>query len=299
MRVEIFSGKWLNPFIKIQSNPCKQRYSIMKMRNFLKTASLLGILTLTVFSCRRENDEKESGTAADNSLAEQTFDDVKSIADQAADGNLTSYKTGGLLSVCATVTHDTLSDPRMLTIDFGTVNCLCNDGRNRRGKILVSYSGRYKDQGSVHTITFDKYYVNDNHVMGSKIVTNEGPDGNGNIYYTVVIDGSIGLADSSGTLTFVSNRTRTWVAGYSTPEWMDDAYEITGTASGTRPDGGSFSAEIITPLRKEISCRWIVSGVMEFTPGDKPTRTIDFGNGDCDDQAVVSIGNWTRTITLR
>ena len=271
----------------------------MKMEKFLKTGALIGIFALSILGCNRDNDKKETTSAADNALAEQTYDDVKSIADQAADGNLTSFKTGGIASTCATITHDTVASPHILTIDFGTVNCTCNDGRMRRGKIIVTYVGRYRDAGSIHTITFDEYYVNDNHVMGTKTVTNQGTDGNGNYYFSVEIDGSIELADGSGTLTYISSRTRTWIEGYGTPSWDDDVYEITGTASGTRPGGETFTGEIITPLRKEIGCRWIVSGVLEFTPGDKPTRSIDFGNGDCDNQAVVSVGNWTRTITLR
>jgi hypothetical protein len=71
----------------------------------------------------------------DNALAEFSYNDALNIADEASTlqtgDNLGSYKTA---SNCATVTHDTNTMPRTITIDFGAANCLCNDGRNRRGK---------------------------------------------------------------------------------------------------------------------------------------------------------------------
>lgn len=271
----------------------------MKAKIWFKSIALFGILSLAVFGCRKDDDDNETTSAADNTLAQQTFDDVQSISDQAAEGNLTSFKTGGIASGCATITNDTIAVPHLLTIDFGALNCLCNDGRSRRGQILVSYTGKYKDSASVHTLTFSDYYVNDNHVMGTKTVTNGGTNGNGNVFYIVEVNGSIGLADSSGTLTWVSSRVREWLEGYSTLPWDDDVYSITGTASGTRADGNSFTAEITEALRKEIGCRWIVDGVVEFTPDGKPTRVVDFGDGVCDNQATVTVNGHSFPITLR
>lgn len=33
-----------------------------------------------------------------------------------------------------------------------------------------------------------------------------------------------------------------------------------------------------------MNCHWIVSGGLSLIPSGKPTRSIDWGNGSCDDQ---------------
>jgi len=154
----------------------------MKTKNIFKALMLVAIIGVTFTSCRKDRDEelldKDTSAGSDNALAEGSFNDVNNIADEAADGSLTSYlaptqsDNRGTMGVCATITHDTTVTPRLLTINFGTTNCLCNDGRYRRGEIKVSYTGKYRDSASTHTITFNNYFVNDNQVLGSKTVTN-------------------------------------------------------------------------------------------------------------------------------
>jgi len=266
-------------------------------------ASLVIFATFAIFlnGCRKENIDNNMNAAEDNALAEVTFSDVKSIADEAATGNMSSYKTDasdGIMSNCATITHDTLSDPRVLTIDFGTSNCLCNDGRTRRGIIIVTYSGPYREPGHVHTITFDNYFVNDNQVLGTKTVTNNGYNNDGNLYYSIEIDGSIIRANGAGTLEFVSSRVREWIEGESTPQWNDDVYLVTGTASGTNSEGGSFTAEITSALRRTVACHQFVSGTAQITPANRPTRYIDFGDGACDNQATVTVNGNEHIIQL-
>jgi hypothetical protein len=263
-----------------------------------------GLLALTlsgalfVTSCRRHNTvDSDTSLAGDNALSEATYTDVLNIADDASDkntgDNLSNYKTS---SNCATVTHDTLSNPKTITVDFGTVNCLCNDGRYRRGKILVSYSGHYRDSGSVHTITFNNYYVNDKHVMGSKTVTNMGHNTSGQSYFTIVVNGLI-IKPSGDSVIWNSNRVRTWTAGESTATRLDDVYSITGSASGSK-GGYSYTMTITNPLVKSVDCQWISSGTIELQPSGKALRIIDFGTGACDDQASVTIGGTVHTITL-
>jgi len=271
----------------------KQRLSAALMI-FALSAIFLG-------SCKKENLENNMRSAEDNALAEVTFSDVNSIADEAATGSLTSYKTDvsdGILSGCATITHDTVSDPHVLTIDFGVSNCLCNDGRYRRGKIIVTYSGHYRDPGHVHTITFDNYFVNDNQVMGIKTVTNNGYNNNGNLYFSIEVDGSIIRANNGGTIEFVSSRMREWIEGESTPQWHDDVYLVTGTASGNNSEGNSFTAEITSALRRTVACHQFVSGTLEVVPSGSPTRYIDFGDGSCDNEATVTVNGNDHIIHL-
>ncbi|GBL35004.1 hypothetical protein EMGBS15_05990 [Filimonas sp.] len=272
----------------------------MKHTHFKASLYALAITaTLFLTDCKRSDKDKDNDTeiAGDNALSESSYNDVLNIADDASDkstgDNLSNYKTA---SNCATVTHDTFSTPRTITIDFGAVNCLCNDGRYRRGKILVSYSGHYRDSGSVHTITFDSYFVNDRHIMGSKTVTNMGHNTAGHSYFSIVVNGLI-VKPSGDSISWNSNRTRTWTQGESTPGKMDDVYEITGSASGTKGTT-SYTMLITQPLVRSLDCNWIQSGTFELQPSGKPLRTFDFGNGTCDNTATVTINGTVYTITL-
>lgn len=272
----------------------------------LKLATGLFVLTLTTAlnSCKKEIDKDDFANQYDMAMADENFNDVDNIADEAATQGEVSYKTddaNSLLSGCATVTRDTVSLPHVTTIDFGT-GCTGVDGRTRKGKIIVTYDGPYRKASTTVTITFDNYFVNDNQVTGTKTIVNNGPNASGHLTFTVNVTGQVLLANNGGTISWTANRTREWIAGENTPQRDDDVFSITGSASGTCASGDQFTSNIITPLVRNLSpgCRrHFVSGVTEMQRTGKPTRTIDFGNGACDDQATVTVNGNTKTITLR
>jgi hypothetical protein len=49
------------------------------------------------------------------------------------------------MGTCILATLDLGIFPYRLTLDFGSVNCKCEDNKNRRGKIFVSFNGRNGD----------------------------------------------------------------------------------------------------------------------------------------------------------
>jgi hypothetical protein len=272
----------------------------IEMKNIIKsTLVLAGIVSVTMISCRRDRDS-DTNSAQDNSLAESSFDDANDMADQVGKGGTLELKLeadASLLSTCATVTRDTTTDPKTITIDFGSSNCTCSDGRVRRGKVLVSYTGKYREVGAHIVIGFEDYYVNDNHIEGTRTIDNEGFNADNNLVFHVVVDGTVTKSDGTVIL-WTCDKTREWVEGYDTDVRTDDVYEVTGTASGTRANGTTFTAETVTALTRKVSCHQFVSGQLRLTPSGKPERLIDFGNGDCDDEATVTINGNDYTIQL-
>ena len=166
---------------------------------------------------------------------------------------------------------------------------------------MVRYTGRYRDAGTVITISHDNFFVNDNQILGTKTVTNNGTNTQGNMTYSVSLANGQVILAGGGTISHSFDRTREWIAGASTAQWSDDEYLITGTAAGTRANGDAWTSVINSsnPLHKIIGCKHFVSGSMDITPTGKPARTIDFGNGTCDDEATVTINGRSRVITLR
>jgi hypothetical protein len=264
----------------------------------------LAIISASIMtsSCRKESMENREADAA---FTESEFasNDADNLAD-AAGRDQSGYRISAgqqqdtymSMSACATVTKDSTGGIFTRTIDFGTSNCLCHDNRYRRGKVIITHTGGYFTVGSVKTITFVDYYVNDNHLEGTRKITNVGD------YVWTIEATNMKLTKTDGSyISWNSSRTRTMTAGSTTPLVLsDDVYKIEGSWNGTRLDGKTMTANITTPLIRELSCKWIGSGVIEITTsGDSHSRTIDYGNGNCDDQATVSYRHRTKNITLK
>ena len=265
-----------------------------------KSLILLACASIVFAACRKDKDDDEEldldyTSASDNARAEDAFSDMLGEVDKAVDAN----GLRGTDDECApTVSFDTIANPHTITIDFGSVNCTANNGRMRRGRILVSYTGHYREPGTVITITPDDYYVNDNHVQGTKTVTNLGPNGDGHTQFSVVVDGSLTAGDGSWTATHQANRTRTWITGEGTANIFDDVYLITGTGGGVNRNNVAYSVTITNALRVQVGCPYITAGAVEITPENKPTRTIDYGTGSCDGTFTVTVNGHSFTITL-
>jgi hypothetical protein len=276
----------------------------------LSALTILLISSLSLTSCRKDLLDAEIESAENNALSEATFNDVTTLVDQSvtsgtvtmgvSGGNSANDSQGGLGSDCATITLDTVSTPRSVTIDFGATNCVCKDGRSRRGKIVATYTGRYREAGTVIAIGFDNYFVNDNQVKGTKKITNNGLNNAGHLVYTVEVNGQVIKANNGGTISWTSTRQREWISGANTPLILsDDVYSITGTANGTNAAGNSYTIVITQPLVRNMACRWFESGKLEVTPQNKPTRTLDYGSSGCDANASVTIKGKTYPILLR
>jgi len=264
----------------------------------------VGISILALTSCKKRWDNDQSALV--NLKIENAFDEMTNISDQAITGTMVYYKSGEVITTkpgekpvltktpCnVIITLDTTSSPKVLTVDYGTTNCDCNDGKTRRGKIITSFTGAYLAPGTVITHTTDNYYVNDIKIDGSKTVTNMGLNNNGQPYFNVEIDGQATL--TSGTVVdYVSSRVRTWDSGYATPlNRMDDIYDISGSATATYSTGGGYSANTTSPVRVQVGCSFPTQGVIEMTPVNKPTRTINYGDGTCNAQFSVTVNGNT------
>jgi hypothetical protein len=256
---------------------------------------LLCSFLLALAGCRKDKDDEldfDYTSANDNARAEDVFSDMLAQVDKAV-------KDNGLRDLCdPTVTFDTISSPRTITLDFGDVNCTAANGRLRRGQVQVSYTGRYRDQGTVITLVPVNYYVNNNLIAGTKTVTNLGPDANDNIHFAIAVNGTVTAGDGSWTATHTAARTRTWIEGSSTPELSDDAYLITGGGSGVNRNGIPYTTSITQALRVALNCPFITAGVVQVTPASGVVRTIDYGSGACDGTFTVTVNGNTYTVTI-
>jgi hypothetical protein len=277
----------------------------------LKTAALLLLASSTALvytACNKEKTDSDTGIATDYYDGQRESDGLIELLNSAAQDNgvLRPDEESGIASTllpeCATVTVDTLSSPKTITIEFDATGngCLCDDwdGKYRKGKIIASWSGKYRDAGTVITVATQDYYVNGNKHEYAKSVTNNGFNTAGHLTFSInVTQAKVTYTD--GTFSqWVSTRTREWMEGEPTLTPYDDVYSITGTASGTSRNGTPFTVTITNPLDVALSCKWIRKGTIVIQPDGLPSRTLDFGNGTCDSQATVEINGTTYNINL-
>ncbi len=268
------------------------------------------ILSVIITSCSKDENGNEvyRESGSDQVIADNLYADVLNQVDLATrqlendlyhSGLDKSTLDGG----CATITiqpFDTVNWPKTITVDFGETNCEGIDGKYRRGKLTGTITGRYRDSLTQITITPTDYYVNNYKIEGLKSVTNLGHISGGKATFSIAVQDGVITNPDGQQATWESERTRIWVEGEETgwPSVMDDVFEISGTANGTTYSDNHYYIESLQPLRVERSCEWIVSGVLELTPEGYSTRTLNYGDGTCDNKATVLANGITIEITL-
>ncbi len=274
---------------------------------FRKGTLFIAAFMILFAACKRaskddnylSDDDDRIGYAADISRIELANDDVISLADQAGTLYNATYIRKDNNS-CATVATDTVSAVHTLIIRFGNTNCPCADGRNRRGAIIISYTGKYSDTGIIHTITYDNYYVNDNHLTGSVKVTRVNTTVTGDWYYRVQVNDSLNMSPDPLQSKFVvwsASLTRKWIGGAQDNPRENDVFSVSGSGTLTRPNGHVFSVGISTPLQFAINCDYAESGVANVT-GYTGARVVNYGTGNCDASAQINIAQHVYQVTM-
>ncbi|WP_417590470.1 hypothetical protein [Owenweeksia hongkongensis] len=270
----------------------------MKTPKFLLSALLIAGLA----SCQKDDtqadtspEKPEAETTDDIAMTMSIDDEITNLGQMSMEGN-PSKKTTSWLS-CITYTIDTTGSTTEVTLDFGATNCLGSDGKNRRGKLIVTLEDNPFDAGSVTSVTSNGYTVNDHLVMGSKSMTFQGLNTDGDPYLDINTALSI-VNTNQDTITWNSTQTRVWTDGFGNLNPHDNAVEITGVADGKTASGIDYDITIIDPLRVEAGCHYIVSGSFNLTSPLFPDRLFDYGNGVCDRVATVTISGYTFTFLM-
>jgi hypothetical protein len=274
----------------------------------MKNLAILSLVALSLTSCLK-NRLKKDQSALVNYKIETAFDEMTNISDQAITGNMVYYKSGQIIVTkpgqniaiekadCnVIITIDTTSSTKSVTVDYGSSNCTCNDGKTRRGKIVTTFTGQYIAPGTIITHTPVDYYVNDIKYEGTKTVQNMGLNSNNQPYFNVQIDGTATL-ESGEVVDYTSTRVRTWTTGFNTLlNRFDDEYDITGTSEASFSSGEGYTGNTTSPIHIKVGCGFPVSGTLDITPTGKPVRQINYGDGTCDYSFTVTVSGYTFTI---
>jgi hypothetical protein len=293
----------------------KSRFNL----SFLAIISFFFCLWM-VLSCAKEHsgsasDDEQEVTASQVSsesdgqaelIFNGLFDDAMGVNDEVG---LAGTGVFGRNMACPTVIITHLNPPSIfpvrVVLDFGNTGCIGNDGHLRSGKIITEYTNRLIYPTAMATTTFDGFYIDSIHVEGVHKITNTST-GTTNRQYTVTVrDGKLTRPNGDYTK-WKSDKVITQIEGFITADFRDDIFSITGSAEGQVKRGNllvGWSSSITEPLIKRFTCRWIVRGKIRTIrinaiPTSPWVAVLDFGNGICDNLAVITINGVAHQITL-
>lgn len=209
-----------------------------------------------------------------------------------------------MLPTCANVVWTLTNGIYTGSIDFGTEGCPLENGNVLKGKITITFSGNFSTAEQTITYSFDGFYHNGKKLQGSKTITRslKSTELLATIHpvFSCTVDMTVTLTDGK-VYTRTGNRVKEMVEGYDTMGiWDDNIFLVTGSGVTTLPNGDKCTSIIKTPLRIVMACKqpFPVSGTVLKAKNDIETL-VDFGTGECDNLATITIAGITTTIELK
>ncbi len=275
-------------------------------------------LSMFVFlGCKKKETatvDNETQSSVDNAIADQEFNGIVPTTNNHAI-NTKGTGTAGRSATSATCDSLTLiqgnvsalgttnySAYPVYTLDVSNACPLTfPDGKLRTGSLKIRLTDKIKNTGAKMIIYLINYKTGViNYTCDSIVVTTLSADTvNHKTSFSVkLINGA--CKTGSWTINYSFDKTFT---NYSkgNPAGSDPVSEIFGTANGVNRQGRAFSVSIpqSTPLIKHRSCQYIDKGVLQLTPVDYNARTIDFGDGSCNDDATFTVNGNTVAFKLK
>ena len=202
-----------------------------------------------------------------------------------------SNVTDRYLPDCVTITVVIVQNMKTVTLDFGE-GCELRNGNFVSGKIIMSYERDPEAASKMITYSFEGFYFNRKNVEGGGSILRERSNENGNPQSTKTFDVTVTWPDGLFA-SKIGEKVREMIEGQSTTAWGDNVFLITGNWTFTRRNGNVLSAKIIKELRRELACKFLVSGTIELSK-NLDTAILDYGDGECDDLATVSVNGGER-----
>jgi hypothetical protein len=241
-----------------------------------------------------------------------SFDDAMGVNEEVAIGGTGIFSN---TNSCPVVTIVRVNAPNAFPVrvimDFGINGCVAPDGHFRKGKVIITYSNRILIPGATAITEFDNFYFDSTKVEGTHKITNTSTPV---VTPAPPVDRKFKVEVINGKLTRPTGNFVEWnstkfinqVEGLGTSIPVDDIFRIEGTARGKVKRGPLlvlWESNIVEPLVKRFNCRWIVRGKIRTVRANIGTNSpwiavLDFGNGNCDNLAIVTINGIPHQITL-
>lgn len=286
----------------------------MKNETIYPTIKRLSLLIMTVFfaiGCSSDDAEVTANSDIEEIedieiLAEiesmtEVLDDISDVVDTEMDQNKQfnddaskSLPDGPYFSSCVSRTLVLEGNSINISLDYGS-GCEGPHGNVLSGLIRIDIQLLSADEKLI-THSFEEFSINGRAVEGT--ITRNRVRSNLDGYPQVETSKDVSIQwDENTIFNRVGQTTRIWVSGNDTRSWGDDVFLTTGDWKISRNGVLRRSVVISKELRREMSCRFLVSGTMDIE-GSDASFSLDFGDGTCDDVALVKSGEIEKEIQL-
>jgi hypothetical protein len=272
----------------------------MRIFSILKKAVFsLFVLGLLFTSCSDTDDLVEVDNQLADTLEVKRSAEIDQIDTVLADLIIEAYEDeetalanrstqASAIPECVTVTVVAEQNFRQVTIDFGTEGCVVN-GHFIQGQIVFDYTRNPEAQQIAINYNLVDFYFDAKHVIGNRSILRELSNDNGNPQFTHNINVTV-IWPNGAQASREGTRIREWVEGFGSGVFTDNVFEITGNWTATFVNGHTHTYEVLTPLRREATCTYIVSGSFDVQRTNFG-GVFDYGEGDCDNQATFTFNN--------
>jgi len=275
--------------------------------------SVFTVSLLVLFSCTKTNDnllsDEEKGIITNDAATESVYESVNYETDyftgssesiteiEGTSSKMLGFWRRYLYEIGPEITVEPLGNvfPKTITIDYGDGIELVN-GRIISGIIQILVSDPPRTLGATRNISFEEFYIDSVNFDGNIIKTCEDTTAS-HREFTAVSDLVFTFTDE----TFITRHAErtTFAEGLETPyDYSDDVFTISGFADSESSEGVTFSRVITDSLIKPATCRFITQGTVNFYKNDELFAELDYGNGECDDIALITKDGETIQITL-
>lgn len=184
--------------------------------------------------------------------------------------------------------------PKTITLNYGDSTVL-RTGRVLSGLITIEISGPRFSEDYNRQVTYEDFGVDSLLINGNSLVTfDKGED----VFRTISSEFTFLLANGIS-INRTSERVWQWVEGMDTEEdQTDDVIQITGFANAETSEGDVYMKEIVEPLIRLRDCHFIVQGIVEITINGDLISTMDYGDGECNNIAILTKDGETYEVDL-
>jgi hypothetical protein len=275
----------------------------MVKQSLFSTLGLFGLLFLALNACKK--DEPVVASEADSlKMATLTLKSQQFIGTSFGIATRGAAEVDGLVSgtpdvrtTCGTITvtpADLKTFPKTVVVDFGT-GCTDVDGKTKSGKVTMTV-GKIWEPNSLVTLQYDNYSEDGVKLEGKFSFSNN----------STLIAGVYQIKADKVKITDTNNESWTWsgvhdfkqTRGFASWwDWTDDVYDVIGNINVLFPNGETVTWNIDSPLVKANNCYWVSKGlgVLKLNGTD---IQVDYGDGTCDNNAVITLNGKTINIKL-
>jgi hypothetical protein len=186
--------------------------------------------------------------------------------------------------------------PKTITLDYGE-GCVGKRGLEKRGSITLYMTDTILNPNATYTITFEDVTIGNRKVEKTALITNEGQDENGSWIISSEYVMTSTRESEGATVVREFDEKKVWLSGFETPKIEDDIFLKSGGGSMTVNGELKFERTILEDLLIDRSCMFPKEGIIEISRGEE-TMTIDYGDGECDNLAVVNKDGESEEIEL-